>query len=203
MSQPYYGPAVIFKCESSFIDESDHAMELTDVLRGGRQCDEDGVEIIMSRQACVEAADELDRLRTELARLKEQNALLTVQVQGLRDALEDLLEQFDPRNHQTYCECDPSVGYQCAACKFPSIPAVGAAHDALTALPQQVKSEDSRDAKALDRAEIMRLAKLSGFYVDQDNPTNEYGVTWYNGTVTTLQNFAAHVAAISAQETQG
>lgn len=26
-------------------------LELTDVLRGGRQCDEDGVEIIMSREA--------------------------------------------------------------------------------------------------------------------------------------------------------
>lgn len=71
---------------------------------------------------------------------------------------------------------------------------------AAPAHPQQVKSEDARDAKALDRAEIMRLAKLSGFYVDQDNPTNEYGVTWYNGTVTTLQNFAAHVVAISAQD---
>ena len=31
--------------------------ELIDVLRGGRQCDEDGTEIIMSRQACCEAAD--------------------------------------------------------------------------------------------------------------------------------------------------
>ena len=41
-------------------------MELTEVLRGGRQCDEDGTEIIMSRQACVEAADEIERLRTAL-----------------------------------------------------------------------------------------------------------------------------------------
>lgn len=30
--------------------------ELVNVLRGGRQCDEDGVEIIMSREACWEAA---------------------------------------------------------------------------------------------------------------------------------------------------
>lgn len=42
-------------------------MELTEVLRGGRQCDMDGVEIIMSRQACVEAADEIERLRSALA----------------------------------------------------------------------------------------------------------------------------------------
>ena len=39
--------------------------ELTDVLRGGRQCDEEGVEIIMSRQACLEAADEIESLREE------------------------------------------------------------------------------------------------------------------------------------------
>lgn len=31
-------------------------------LRGGRQCDEDGAEIIMSRQACCEAADILESL---------------------------------------------------------------------------------------------------------------------------------------------
>ena len=41
--------------------------QLTEVLRGGRQCDEDGVEIIMSRQACHEAADEIERLRGALA----------------------------------------------------------------------------------------------------------------------------------------
>ncbi len=41
-------------------------MQLTDVLRGGRQCDEDGTEIIMSRQACCEAADEIERLRADL-----------------------------------------------------------------------------------------------------------------------------------------
>ena len=38
-------------------------LELTDVLRGGRQCDEDGMEIIMSREACCVAADEIERLR--------------------------------------------------------------------------------------------------------------------------------------------
>jgi hypothetical protein len=64
----------------------------------------------------------------------------------LRKALEDLLEQFDPRNHQSFCECDPSVGYQCAACKFPSIPAVIAAHEALATPPQQ--QEQSGEAVA-------------------------------------------------------
>lgn len=44
-------------------------MTLIEVLRGGRQCDEDGTEIIMSRQACVEAADEIVRLRSALAEL--------------------------------------------------------------------------------------------------------------------------------------
>jgi len=39
-------------------------MQLTEVLRGGRQCDEDGTEIIMSRQACHEAANEIERLQS-------------------------------------------------------------------------------------------------------------------------------------------
>ena len=41
-------------------------MQLTEVLRGGRQCDEDGTEIIMSRQACHEAANEIERMNLEL-----------------------------------------------------------------------------------------------------------------------------------------
>jgi hypothetical protein len=44
-------------------------MELTDVLRGGRQCDEDGTEIIMSREACVVAADLIERQQKALATL--------------------------------------------------------------------------------------------------------------------------------------
>ena len=44
-------------------------MTLIEVLRGGRQCDEDGTEIIMSRQACHEAADQIVRLRSALAEL--------------------------------------------------------------------------------------------------------------------------------------
>ena len=45
---------------------------LTAVLRGGRQCDEDGTEIIMSRQACVEAADLLESISTQQERKPEQ-----------------------------------------------------------------------------------------------------------------------------------
>lgn len=37
-------------------------MTLTEVLRGGRQCDEDGTEIIMSREACWRAAEEIEKL---------------------------------------------------------------------------------------------------------------------------------------------
>lgn len=47
-------------------------MELTEVLRGGRQCDEDGVEIIMSRQACCEAADVIENLAALVNRLCRQ-----------------------------------------------------------------------------------------------------------------------------------
>ena len=39
--------------------------QLIEVLRGGRQCDEIGVEIIMSRQACLEAADILEAIATK------------------------------------------------------------------------------------------------------------------------------------------
>ena len=46
--------------------EGVESMQLTEVLRGGRQCDEDGTEIIMSRQACHEAANEIERLNLEL-----------------------------------------------------------------------------------------------------------------------------------------
>ena len=42
-------------------------MTLTECLRGGHQCDEDGTEIIMSRRACVEAADAIERLEHEIA----------------------------------------------------------------------------------------------------------------------------------------
>ena len=37
-------------------------IELINALRSGEQCDEDGVRCIVSRQACVEAADTLERL---------------------------------------------------------------------------------------------------------------------------------------------
>ena len=57
-------------------------LELTEVLRGGRQCDEDGVEIIMSREACHVAADEIERLSLENGRLKDQSEALARTVMG-------------------------------------------------------------------------------------------------------------------------
>lgn len=54
---------------------------LSDALRGGQQCDEDGVMCIVSRQACHEAADQLERiLPGQLAHVDE--------VEKLRAALE-------------------------------------------------------------------------------------------------------------------
>lgn len=49
---------------------------LQEVLRGGRQCDEEGVEIIMSREACCVAADTIDRLERDLAAAQERNTQL-------------------------------------------------------------------------------------------------------------------------------
>lgn len=38
--------------------------KLSDALRSGQQCDEDGVMCIVSRQACHEAAYQIERIRT-------------------------------------------------------------------------------------------------------------------------------------------
>ena len=53
---------------------------LSDALRGGQQCDEDGVMCIVSRQACHEAADQLERILSgQLVHVEE--------VEKLREAL--------------------------------------------------------------------------------------------------------------------
>lgn len=57
-------------------------MTLQEVLRGGRQCDEDGVEIIMSREACVKAADALDEKDRRIEELK--GALMACLEKGAR-----------------------------------------------------------------------------------------------------------------------
>jgi hypothetical protein len=63
-------------------------MTLIEVLRGGRQCDNDGVEIIMSRQACLEAADEIEKLH----RIGEALIYANDRGQGLQwqDAMKEL-----------------------------------------------------------------------------------------------------------------
>lgn len=54
--------------------------KLSDALRSGQQCDEDGVMCIVSRQACHEAAYQIERIRTgTLAHVDE--------VEKLREAL--------------------------------------------------------------------------------------------------------------------
>lgn len=45
--------------------------ELTKHLRNGQQCDEEGVMCIVSRQACHEAADHIEKLEAKNARLRE------------------------------------------------------------------------------------------------------------------------------------
>ncbi len=45
---------------------------MLDALRNGQQCDEDGVMCIVSRQACHEAADEIERLRACLEHTREE-----------------------------------------------------------------------------------------------------------------------------------
>lgn len=55
--------------QKSHTDE-DRTMSLIEHLRSGQQCDEDGVMCIVSRQACHEAADLLEGLEAENARLR-------------------------------------------------------------------------------------------------------------------------------------
>lgn len=61
-------------------------MTLQEVLRGGRQCDEDGVEIIMSREACVKAADALDEKDRRIEELKGALMKLCIASQSLDNA---------------------------------------------------------------------------------------------------------------------
>ena len=60
-------------------------LTLSDVLRGGRQCDEDGVEIIMSRQACCEAADTIDRLTLDCEKFANQTFKAKAEAKTLVD----------------------------------------------------------------------------------------------------------------------
>ena len=61
-----------------------NVLELAQVLRGGRQIDEDGTEIGMSRQACWEAAEAVE----ELVALKE-----AIAKQGEQDPVMELWEK--------------------------------------------------------------------------------------------------------------
>lgn len=45
--------------------------ELTDALRNGQQCDEDGVICIVSRQACHEAAARIEALEAQMKALTQ------------------------------------------------------------------------------------------------------------------------------------
>lgn len=49
---------------------------LVEALRSYQQADEDGVMVIVSRQACDEAASEITRLKAEVERLTDENAML-------------------------------------------------------------------------------------------------------------------------------
>ena len=85
-------------------------MTLSDVLRGGRQCDEEGEEIIMSRQACCEAADTIDRLTLDCEKFANQTFKAKAEAKTLvdhanaeRDKCGSGAERYRwLRNHPTY-----------------------------------------------------------------------------------------------------
>ena len=74
-------------------------MTIQEVLRGGRQCDEDGTEIIMSRQACVEAADLLDQMETDSRSNHESYSKLAAAYHELLYAVGNIHR--DETRHQT------------------------------------------------------------------------------------------------------
>jgi len=65
---------------------------LIEALRNGRQIDEDGVEVAVSREAVCTAADELDRqakeiegLKADAAFLREDNIILRQQLRRYQE----------------------------------------------------------------------------------------------------------------------
>ena len=76
-------------------------------LRDGKKCDEDGVMCIVSRQACIEAADEIERLTTlvelQLRKISTQHEdLATFMMKhsfstGHGDSHADLLAELGPQ----------------------------------------------------------------------------------------------------------
>jgi hypothetical protein len=60
---------------------------LTDALRSGQQCDEDGVMCIVSRQACHEAADEIEASQAKIAELEAGSVLWRRNLRGSFDAM--------------------------------------------------------------------------------------------------------------------
>lgn len=64
--------------------------ELIKILRGGRQCDEEGAEIIMSRQACLEAADALQAGDHNSATWRDKYLQVTAQTCRAEDEVERL-----------------------------------------------------------------------------------------------------------------
>lgn len=98
--------------------------------------------------------DGLMRGREEAA---EQLAAAQARGRQLHVRLDAVLEFMDPRNHQTHCECDPSVGYQCAACSWPTLPEIAPAYALLSmrtnedALRERLRAEREQIASHFEK----------------------------------------------------
>ena len=62
--------------------------DLPERLRAYQQADADGVMVTVSRQACDEAADEIERLQSSLARHVDSVCALTTERDALRARIE-------------------------------------------------------------------------------------------------------------------
>ena len=70
------------------------------------------------------------------------------ELEAVHGALSALVEDVDPANHQSFCNCDPSVGYQCDACT--PWPALADAYAALASVRPPAVSPNSSDGEGIE-----------------------------------------------------
>lgn len=87
-------------------------------------CDNCGMHFELdSKEAhAAETLEESKQLTTAAWNRRASEDRIKQQSDRLAELLYGVLDHIDPRNHQSFCECDPDVGYQCAACTPPAEP---------------------------------------------------------------------------------
>lgn len=122
------------------------------------------IEIEQLQAKNAELTAEVELLREDKRSLyqnyeqqRQQLAIAEAQNVSLREALRNLDDYCDPANHTSFCECDPTVGYQCAVCHWPLIQEVAEAREALS-LPASREALDAYVAEKVKEIELSRDA---------------------------------------------